>query len=563
MTSGKNRLFVIGLDAADPDLLEQWVGQGELPFFERLMRQGTYCRLKCIPPTFSPVEWTSILTGANPGKHGIFGFTKSVDDGRAIKIINRTDRKCKTFYEILSEAGLRVGLINMVMTYPASPINGFMIGGMETPSLTSPDISYPAGLVDELRSIGCKYEISPGISGPVMQGKYAAAVEALHQAIDARYEATEHLMQKYNVDVMIVLFSQLDNCGHYFWRFHDPYHPDYDAEGGKQYGDVILKLYQKHELILQDLFDKNPDATYIICSDHGMGFNYEARYYLKELFARLGWFTSTDSASNGFSLKKLFSQEVRNLYWFLYRQLPMHLKQTIARHFSALRGRVEAIVDGAGQASSRIYSNDDFFSIIINQTDGEGKPRFSTRQAYLDFRDEIIGRLQALEELDAGKPLVAAVHTREDLYAGDFVEDAPDVVIEWADVRLHSGIRCGEMVIRPEEIHKNALQRILSGEHRPAGILLMKGRMLKTDTRIADGSVLDIAPTILQIAGQPVPRSMDGHVLTEAFQEAYLAQNPVEYTDVDQSAWSDEGAVYSAEEARVVEERLRGLGYID
>jgi predicted AlkP superfamily phosphohydrolase/phosphomutase len=559
----KERVFVIGLDAADPDLMDHWIKRGELPFFEQLRREGVYGRLECIPPTFSPVEWTSILTGTNPGKHGIFGFQKPVNGGRQIKILNRTDRKSVTFYEILAQVGKRVGLINMVMTYPASEINGFMITGMETPDLNSPDISYPRCLVEELRSVGCNYQIGPGISGLIMQGQIKEAVEVLNRVIDERYKATKYLMKKYDCDLMVVLFSQIDNCGHYFWRFQDELHPAYTDEEGKQFGGVMLEIYQKHERILQDLMNEYPEATFIICSDHGMGFNYEARYYSRELFARLGWYTPADSSHAHFSPKKLLARQVRNLYWFVFKRFPMRYKRKIAGLFPVIRSRVEAIVADVGWGRTRIYSNDDFFSIVINKVNGDGQALFASAEEYRSFRDKIAEKLCAIEELGTGEPLVKKVHTREEIYSGDHVSDAPDLIIEWAEVRLRNGIRCGNITILPDEVTKSELHKILSGEHRPRGILLMKGHVIRKGLRIADASILDIAPTVLHVAGQPIPRTMDGKVLLEAFGESFRAKNPVEYTDVASATGSEKEFRFSFEESLEIQGRLRSLGYIE
>ncbi|MDX1522490.1 MAG: alkaline phosphatase family protein, partial [Anaerolineae bacterium] len=495
----KERLFVIGLDAADPDLLDHWLKGGQLPFFEQLLREGTYCRLKCIPPTFSPVEWTSILTGTNPGKHGIFGFTRPVNGGRQIKVLNRLDCKQKTFYDILAEAGRRVGLINMVMTYPAKAISGFMITGMETPDLKSPQISYPPGLIEELQSVGCRYQISPGLSGLIMQGKIDEAVAAADNVLNERYKATKYLLKKYDCDVMVVLFSQIDNCGHYFWRFFDKEHPDYSQADGERYGQVMLKVYQKHEQILQDLMADHPEATFVICSDHGMGFNYEARYYVKELFTKFGWYIPAGTSPASFKLSKMFLSQVRRLYWFIFKRFPMRYKQAMAGLFPTLRSRIEAIVADVGWDKTRIYSNDDFFSIVINKTNQDGEACFASEAAYLNFRAMLIEKLYALAELGTGQPLVHKVHTRESLYFGPYVADAPDLIIEWADVRLRHGVRCGDITILPEEIKKSELHKVLSGEHRPYGILLLKGNMIQKNLKLADGSVLDIAPTILYL----------------------------------------------------------------
>jgi predicted AlkP superfamily phosphohydrolase/phosphomutase len=564
---GRERVFVIGLDAADPDLLEGWIEAGELPFFKQLMAEGTYGRLRCIPPVFSPVEWTSILTGTNPGKHGIFGFEKVLEGTRQIKVLNREDRDGIAFHEILAGAGRRVGVINMVMTYPAAQINGFVIAGMETPDLKSPGACYPAGLIEELQSIGCDYRISPGVAGLIMDGKMEEAIEALDQAADARYEATAYLMQEYDCDLMVVLFSEIDSCSHYFWSFHDQLHPDYDEEQAERLGDILLRTYRKHEQILQNLMSLAPDATFVICSDHGMGFNYEARYYLEELFTRLGWYCPADAAPVYASLRSLVVRVVEAAYWLIFRRLPMRYKRMLARLVPGLRSRVESIVSNVDWDRTRVWSNDCFFSIVINRTDRSGEPFFPSEDAFLDFRDAVIETLHALEELDTGMPLVEAVHTREALYSGNHVDDAPDLVIEWEDVRLRNGIRCNEIVIHPHEVEKNQIQQILSGEHRPHAILLMKGDPIRRDHRMTEGSILDIAPTVLYLSGQPIPRTMDGTVLLEPFRLSFRARNPVAYADEapETDLAEGDGSIggYSTMDAMAVRERLRKLGYVE
>ena len=188
----------------------------------------------------------------------------------------------------------------------------------------------------------------------------------------------------------------------------------------------MLNIYQKHEGILRDLMSQYPDATFVICSDHGMGFNYEARYYLKELFTRLGWYCPADTSQAYASLRNLLAQVVKSTYWLIFKRFPIHYKRKIAGLFPNLRSRVELIVSDVDWDRTRIYSNDDFFSIMINKIDREGKVSFSSEEAVFNFRDRIIEKLRALEELGSGKPLVKKVHTREALYSGDYVDDAPE-----------------------------------------------------------------------------------------------------------------------------------------
>jgi hypothetical protein len=71
-----------------------------------------------------------------------------------------------------------------------------------------------------------------------------------------------------------------------------------------------------------------------------------------------------------------------------------------------------------------------------------------------------------------------------------------------------------------------------------------------------------MAPTILHLMGQPVPEDMDGRVLEDLFEPAFIEQNPVRAGGAAEAEGRQE-AQYSAEEAAIVEERLKALGYIE
>jgi hypothetical protein len=71
-----------------------------------------------------------------------------------------------------------------------------------------------------------------------------------------------------------------------------------------------------------------------------------------------------------------------------------------------------------------------------------------------------------------------------------------------------------------------------------------------------------MAPTILYLMGQPVPEDMDGRVLRDLFEPGFIEQNPIR-TGGSADSEGRQGAQYSAEEAAIVEERLKALGYIE
>src|SRR3972149_5948592 len=115
----KPRVLVIGIDAATMDLVRPWAEAGQLPAFARLFREGTQGLLRSVPNRNSAAAWTSMMTGKNPGKHGIFFFTEYQEGSFDYSYVNASYRDGVTLWRLLSDAGLQVGVINVPMTYPA------------------------------------------------------------------------------------------------------------------------------------------------------------------------------------------------------------------------------------------------------------------------------------------------------------------------------------------------------------------------------------------------------------------------------------------------------------
>ncbi|MDO8141482.1 MAG: alkaline phosphatase family protein, partial [Candidatus Brocadiales bacterium] len=125
------KIVVIGIDSATFDIIEPLVNQGKLPVFTRFMKEGVWGRLQSTIPPVTPPAWTSLVTGKNPGKHGIFDFYGYTTNGYERPIINSQAIKAKTLWNILSEGGKSVGIINVPLTYPPEKVNGFLIPGMQ------------------------------------------------------------------------------------------------------------------------------------------------------------------------------------------------------------------------------------------------------------------------------------------------------------------------------------------------------------------------------------------------------------------------------------------------
>ena len=126
----KSKTLVIGWDAADWKFLNPLIDAGLMPNLEKLVNGGVMGKLATLDPPLSPTLWTSIATGKRPYKHGIHGFTEPRPDGKGLRPMNITSRKCKAIWNILTQHDLKTHVVGWWPSHPAEPINGIMVSNL-------------------------------------------------------------------------------------------------------------------------------------------------------------------------------------------------------------------------------------------------------------------------------------------------------------------------------------------------------------------------------------------------------------------------------------------------
>ena len=557
----RHRLLVIGLDAATFELIKPWAQEGRLPHLADMLATGAHGPLRSVPNLNSIPAWTTFMTGMNPGKHGLYWFYERRPDSYAFRFLNGADIPVPRFWDYASQAGLRVATINVPMSYPARPLNGIWIAGMDAPDETSPGFTYPPELYRELTTRVGPYLIDSNIMGYARTGRWEQAIGTTRDVVAWRTAAACYLLGREPWDLFVVVFTALDRVQHTFWRAMDSTFPGHSAAEHARFGDVIARFYsQLDEAVGRLRAVGGPQMTTVILSDHGMGPNQLGQLYLQPWLERLGYLIP----SAGDTIGQRLLREAAHLADGLVS------KRTRRRIIRALPGGRAAVVRQLNQPRcdwSRTLAYIDYIqpSIWINLEGREPQGIVPPGSAYEDLRDELIERLSDCRDLRTGRPVVRAVYRREEVYYGPEVHRAPDLIIDWNYDVIVSGYRSllpdGQEVIidRPADVVE---RRNVSGEHRPDGILMMAGPGVRRGTVVAGAGIADVAPTLLYLLGLPVPEAMDGRVLSEALEQDLVAGRPVRFTASEAGARGSGHAFSSAEEEQVLR-RLRDLGYID
>jgi predicted AlkP superfamily phosphohydrolase/phosphomutase len=545
------RTLIIGLDGATFDLIKPFAQEGYLPTFSYLMDQGVHGPLQAWPNLNSASAWTSIVTGYNPGKHGIYDFltpkTRPITSWHPTTAFHR---KKEPFWRLLSVAGKNVGVINVPISYPADPVHGFMLSGLDAPRIESPGFAHPSELLKELCQEGIEYVLDIINLSTVSQKAPFQLPDSVQQMVEARSHTILYLMRTRSWDAFMAVFVAPDRIQHFFW-------PNEQASYEKDAWAPIRTLYQKMDTFLDEILKQmDEETTLILISDHGSGPVQMAKYGLNALFERLGFLRYHKGSM------RIRGRLLKALRYYERKRIPIRFQERFARAFPRLHSFIanESTLSEIDWSRTQVYSSLSGDHVYINNPRQRGKGVLS--EEYETFREQIRNILLNLTGEKTGQPLLRNVHRREDLYWGPFVEQAPDLILEWNYEALSGFIHHvnSEKSITVEPKIKNFARK---ATHRPFGIFIAYGAHIKREGILSHLQLYDIAPTILYLQNHSIPRDMDGRVLTEIFDEDHLRQYPIQYRQPEEKEIGPSSTRVDEEEEMKIKERLRGLGYIE
>src|SRR5437868_15194443 len=156
------RTVIFGVDGLTFRVLHPLLERGDLPNFRKLSEEGCEAILESKYPPLTPPAWTALSTGLKPAGHGVYDFWEYEEEqgqGNTRKAHVMTHRKGgKAIWNILSEYGKKVLVVNVPMTYPPEAVNGIMISGYMTPN-TEVEFVYPPAFKRELLQVVPGYQM--------------------------------------------------------------------------------------------------------------------------------------------------------------------------------------------------------------------------------------------------------------------------------------------------------------------------------------------------------------------------------------------------------------------
>ncbi len=536
-TPRKTKTLFIGLDGCTYTVLDQMTrdlpGTGvTMPFMKSLIERGTRAKLRSTPNPLTPPAWCSIMTGRNPGEHGVFDFIRAEDRGGEVywTLYDARDIDCETIWSICSRKNVSVAALNFPLTAPAAEnLKGSIVPGF-IPAKHLRRNTHPRELFERIKT-----EI-PGFDPKELAwdfDKEKQAMESLSADETAKwvryhlpreeqwFKVAEFILQNDQPDFMAVMFDGTDKIQHQAWPWLDlDLLPDNPQGHDKEMREVCLEYFRNLDGYIEKLVKlAGPDTQVFFASDHG----FTASTYVLRINAFLeekGYLAWAQSDGSDMAIRRE-AADFANLDW---------TKTT---------------------AYCRTPSSN---GIHIRVAENPGDPGIRPED-YETFRDRLIADLKSLKHPLTGAPIVTDVLKREEHFPGQHMTRACDLTLVLSDngfVSIKNLKPC--IADRPQAI----------GTHHPDGIFMAAGRGIGAAGMVDTRQIVDVAPTLLHSLGLPVPADFEGEVPASFFDAEWLAAHPVKKGARTRAPQRRElEQEMDAGEQKQIIEQLQMLGYME
>ncbi|MGH2447795.1 MAG: alkaline phosphatase family protein [Chloroflexota bacterium] len=458
----KRRALVIGLDCVPPELLfEQF--RPDMPNISALIDRSTHGRLKSAIPPITVPAWASMTTSKDPGRLGFYGFRNRTDTSyQKMGIVNSQMVREPAVWDLVSRAGGKVVVMGVPPAYPPKPVNGVSVGCFLTPSVEG-NYTYPANLKWEIQDEVGEYLVDVPNFRTEEKDRLLSDI---YRMTERRFALARHFMDTREWDFFMMVEMGTDRIHHGFWHFMDPEHPKYEPG---RLTDAIHEYYKTIDAEVGSLLSRVDDDTAILLvSDHGAK-RMEGGVCINEWLIKEGLLTLKSKPAGSVPLE----------------QCEIDWSKTVAWASGGYYSRV--FLNVAGREPNGIV------------TDYQGTLR------------DLKARIEAIPD-HLGRPMPTTAHIPDETY--ETVRGfAPDLIVLFGDLlwRAVGSVDGGQIYTFDNDTGPD------DANHAQHGVFVLDH---DRESRWAEGhQLMDIAPTLLDVMGLPVPSDMQGRSIVTSLSD--------------------------------------------
>jgi predicted AlkP superfamily phosphohydrolase/phosphomutase len=505
------KVLVIGLDAAEPSLIERWTAEGVLPNLRRLRERGAYGRLASTADWLAGSIWPTFYTGTWPADHGMFHHLQWRADLMAHVRPAPDWLPARPFWRPLSAAGRRVVALDIPMVYSPEPMQGVEISGWATHDRLAPPGSYPPELMRWVeKDFGPPHLKKEGSS----HRKPAALLQLRDELIRATQDLTDlgaALLHREEWQLWLCGFGAAHRGGHMLWGLPQS-HGEMPARYHAPLAQALQDVYVACDTAVGRLVEAaGDDVTVLVFSLHGMGLNTSrAELVLPKMLGRVlaGARPTARVKEQGTALEGLRRRIPIEWRSSVRRRLPAAWQDRITAFWRT--GRIDWTVT---RAFCQVADAQGYLRINLRGRETAGIVR--PGDEYQALCAEITEGLKSFADADTGEPVVREVLRTDRLFPEGARRDyLPDLLVQWSETPAarHRSLvspRFGSIVWPTP----GGTPDHRSGNHRGEGFLIAAGDRIGAGSTIEGAHILDLAPTVYALFDLPKPPEMRGSAL--------------------------------------------------
>ncbi len=512
--SSHPKVLVIGLDAAEPKLIRRWCQEGHLPNLERLMAAGTTTPLKSPAEQFPDEVWPAIYTSSNSAQLGKYYYIQPRPGSMNLELVE--DRAVgEEFWIAASNHGKRCAVVDVPKTGLGPPIDGIQLVNWGSHATHAETASHPPELLRRVLDRHGPYPLHSCDSHGLKLEEYRQLRSQLIAGVALRKRVVEDLLASDAWDLFFCVFSETHCSGHQFWHLQDPNHPRYDPRDPYGLQTAMRDVYQAVDEAVGSIVEAaGPECIAVVFSGHGMQPQYHGRELLPKLLELWGMKgpsnvepdpTRERRIKTGRSLLRKLKETVPMPWQYAVKKiLPKNIEDALVCRFMGANK-----LDADARAFY-VPNNDLTPAIRINIKGRDPQGLVAEGDACEELCEFISARLRELINPATGKPAVRKVSRTRDLYRGRHLEILPDLTAMWSDEAPIEALYSPGYGTVTGGHHD-----LRSGGHGAEGLLIIRdpaGRPIEA----GEASGRDLAPSILELMGVPVPETMEGRSLVRA-----------------------------------------------
>jgi predicted AlkP superfamily phosphohydrolase/phosphomutase len=499
------KTLVIGLDMGDGELVRKWAKSGYLKNFKTLIDRGHWGRLNTPADTLHVSAWPSLYTGTSPGSHGVYYTFQALKGYQAPQRIKISQYGKPPVWKIINDAGISSIIMDAPYTFPIEDFNGIQIFEWGTWAWYWKPMSVPDVIWDKIKgncgSYPLGYEANKIGLGALPLRKLR---DRLVKSAKKKGRAASWLLSNHSWEFAWIVFGETHPAGHYLC---------YSDKQIVKSSEYCKYVYGAIDQAIGDILKSVGDGVQLfIVSGDGVGPNNAGWHLLPEILKQAGYLVEpSDSDCQGDHSNTKGNGARRDPIKQLRGLIPEKFRQAVSRRLpSGLRDRLTARWSSSGfdWERTRAYClpTDLEGCIRINLKGREPFGIVESGGEYERLCDELVNLLSGLRDKQTRQHIVKQVIKVRECFKGDKLDDLPDIVVRWnSDQEINS--------VYDSQFRLNAKGRspdMRTGTHMPPGFVLSAGEAISGCFIPANGDVVDLAPTLLDLMGVQVPSYMRG-----------------------------------------------------